>query len=305
MVHGTGSGVSEVTRTFTLTIDMDLGFSISLSAAALSIVQGASTPTTTVNITRLTHLGGVGLYVTGLPTGITASFDPASWPAANSSVLTLAVGAAAVPGYALSLSAPTLSIAQGAWSPTATVRLARISFAGNVTLSVENLPTGVSAYFSPVSPISGSSSDMWLFVAGHALAGTYANLLVRGVASGLTDRTVPLTLTITVAPFILTWSAPTLSLAKGGAPGTTTVNVVRNNFTGAVTLWVDIGDFHGTMPPGVTAAFAPNPTTGNSSVLTFTASAAAVPGIYTLWIYGEASTGWFEGDALTLTVTAP
>jgi hypothetical protein len=34
-------------------------------------------------------------------------------------------------------------------------------------------------------------------VAGKALPGTFANLLVRGVVSGLPDRTAPLTLTVT------------------------------------------------------------------------------------------------------------
>lgn len=87
-------GTAQVTVTAP---SLDLGFSISLSAAALSIVQGASTPTTTVNITRHSHRGSVGLFTTGLPAGVTDSFAPTSWPAANSSVLTLTVGAAAVP----------------------------------------------------------------------------------------------------------------------------------------------------------------------------------------------------------------
>ncbi len=314
-----------------------LGFSISLSSAALSIVQGTSTPTTTVNITRYTHLGGVGLYLTGLPTGVTASFDPSSWPAANSSVLTLTVGAAAVPGvynlyvnaydpeqdgdvsapltltvtapppapgYTLSLSAPTLGIAQSAWG-SSIVHLARTNFSGNVTLSVENLPTGVGADFQPENfPIPGSPPVIRLFVARNALPGTYTDLLVRGLAFGLSDRTAQLTLTITVAPFILTLSSSTLSIVQGAATPTTTVNVVRHDFAGPVTLYVS-GDFDedGALPPGVTVAFSTNPVTGDSSVLTVSVGAATVPGVYPLWVSGEASTGWFV-EILTLTVTA-
>lgn len=99
VVHGAGSGVSEATATFTLTVPAPgLGFLISLSAAALSIVQGTSTPTITVNITRVGNFTTVGLYVTGLPTGVTDSFDPDSWPVGTSTVLTLTVGGNAVPG---------------------------------------------------------------------------------------------------------------------------------------------------------------------------------------------------------------
>ena len=444
LVHGTASGVAEVSKAFTLTVLAGLGFSMTLSTAALSIEQGASTPTTTVNLTRFTHLGGVGLYVTGLPAGVNASFDPTSWPASNSSVLTLTVGATAVPGsynlqvhaydpeqegnvstplmltitaaspgYALTLSSPALiimqgtstptttvnvvrhnfigrvglflttgddsgdmppevtaafapnsttgnssvltltvgtaavpgvyqfyvvgeastgyrsaaltltvttptspgygltssasalSVAQGTTSPLTTVDLLRTGFAGNVTLSVDSLPSGASAVFYPVNPTSGSSSRFWVSVDPDAVPGTYSNLLVRGVAPGLADRTAPLTLTITVAPFRLTLSSPTLSIVQGAASPTTTVNVIRDNFTGPVDLHIGwYGEDHDVLPPGVTAAFAPSPVTGNSAVLTFTVGAAATPGDYRLFVFAAASTGWWFSVPLTLTVTA-
>ena len=280
----------------------------------------------------------MGLYVTGLPAEVTASFDPAPWPVGNSTVLTLTVGVKAVPGiynlqvnafdaeqdgavsvpltltvtappppasYALILTAPTLSIAQATSSgPATTVYLLRTSFTATVTLSVENLPTGVTASLSPASPISDSVWQLWLHATGNAPTGTFTNVLVRGVASGLTDRTASLTLTIAEAPFVLTLSSPALSIVQGGSTATTTVNVVRHTITGPVTLYVDDGNYCGVMPPGVTAAFAPSSATGNSSELTLTLSAAAEPGVYELWVYAEASTGWFDGVMLTLTVTA-
>jgi len=340
VVHGTGIGVGEVTRAFTLTvpvtIPVGLGVSISLAPAALSIVQGASTPTTTVNITRVAHQGEVNLYVAGLPAGVTASFDPVAWPAESSTRLTLTVAATVVPGsynlqvnafdvesdvevsarltltvtapppapgYTLSLSDPALGMTQNAWG-SSIVRLTRSNFTGNVALSVENLPAGVRAVFTPEnSPIPGSPPVMHLFVARDVLPGTYTDLLVRGVAFGLSDRTAPLTLTITVAPFILTLSSSTLSIVQGAA-ASTTVNVIRRTFAGPVTLYVS-GDFDedGALPPGVTGAFSTNPVTGDSSVLTVSVSAATVPGVYPLWVSGNGSTGWFD-EMITLTVTA-
>ena len=209
------------------------------------------------------------------------------------------------PSYSLALSALALSSAQGAASgasPT-TVSLVRTgAFAGSVTLGVDNLPTGVDAFFYPASPLSGSSTQLWLYAAGGAPAGTFTNLLVRGVAAGLPDQTAPLTLTITVAPFVLTLSSTTISVMQGTAT-TTTVNLVQNDFAGPVTFGVDL-DLHGTMPPGVTATFAPNPTTGTRSVLTLGVSAAAVPGVYDLWVHGRTGNEYFLAPVLRLTITA-
>jgi hypothetical protein len=277
----------------------------------------------------------VGLYVTGLPTGVTDSFDPVSWPAANSTVLTLTVAPTAVPGtynlqvnaydpeqegevsapltlivtapppapgYTLSLP-QDISISQGSSSLLSPLYLFRTGFTGNVTLSVDSLPTGVTAYF-PVNPTANDSTQFWLNVAPDAVPGSYGNLLVRGVAAGLADRTAPLTLTITVAPFVLTLSSSALSIEQGAATPTATVNVVRHDFTGPVALFAygDI-DEDGALPPGVTVAFSTNPVTGDSSVLTVSVGAGTAPGVYHIYVYGEASTGWSE-EMLTLTVTA-
>ena len=208
-------------------------------------------------------------------------------------------------GYAISLT-PALSVSQGSSSLLTPLYLLRTSFTEDVTLSVDSLPTGVTAFFYPANPTSASSSGFWLSVDPDAVPGTYPNLLVRGVASGLTDRTAPLTLTIAEAPFILSLSSSTLSIVQGAATPTTTVNVVRNNFAGPVTLHLGWdGEDHDLLPPGVTATFSPNPATGNSSLLTFTAGAAATPGVHYLFVFAEASTGGFCCISLTLTVTAP
>ena len=99
----------------------------------------------------------------------------------------------------------------------------------------------------------------------------------------------PLTLTITEAPFTLALSSPTLTLVQGAAPETTAVSIVRNNvsglnFTDPVTLFVDWWD---SMPPGITGTFTHGWTTGNTNVLSLTADATAVPGVYDLIVYGD------------------
>jgi hypothetical protein len=54
--------------------------------------------------------------------------------------------------------------------------------------------------------------------------------------------------------------------AVATAAGAIGVNVIRSNFTDSVTLVVDI-DLQGSSPPGGTAAWEPDPVTGNGSVL--------------------------------------
>jgi hypothetical protein len=207
----------------------------------------------------------------------------------------------AEPGYSIVVSAPSIGSAQGSSGSGTMVNILRTNFTAAVTLSVEHLPHGVVAHLSPDNPVSGSATQLWLSVAGSAVPGTYSNLVVRGVALGLADRIAPLTLTIREAPFTFTLSSRAISLSEGPSTATTTVNIVRSNFAGPVTLYVEENG-HGSLPAGVTAAFAPNVTAGNSSVLTFTVGLAAVPGVYALYVYGQASTGSFDGGLLGLTI---
>jgi len=231
------------------------------------------------------------------------AYDPEQEGEVSAPLTLIVTAAPPTPGYVFSL-AQDLSVSPGSGSLLSWLYLLRSGFSGSVTLSVDNLPTGVTAYFYPVNPTADDSTRFSLNVAPDAVPGSYGNLLVRGVAAGLADRTAPLTLTITQAPFVLTLSSPTLSIVQG-AGSTTTVNVIRNNFAGPVTLHLGwYNEDHDVLPPGVTAAFAPNPATGNSAVLTLTAGSAATPGVHYLFVFAEASTGWFNPIPLTLTVTA-
>jgi len=311
--------------------------SLSLSQTSATVAQGGS-QTVTATLTRIGGFTGtVNLTVTGSQSGVTATVsDVHTSGSVTTATVTILAGAAVeavyplvvhatgsgvgevtqaftltvtapppAPGYTLSLSASTLSIAQSAWSPSTAVYLARTNFTGNVTLSVDNLPTGVTSFFQPFNSVTGSPWAMLLLVAGNALPGTYTNLLVRGVAAGLSDRTAPLTLTITVAPFTLTLSSPSLDIVRGAAPQTITVNLRRHSYTGPVELYVyGYLDDDGALPPGVTVEFSPSVVTGDSSLLSVTVSAATLPGVYALSVYGDSTAGWFE-QVLTLTVTAP
>ena len=206
------------------------------------------------------------------------------------------------PDYSLQLGNTTLSAPRGWYGSITTLKLTRSNFTGAVTLSVENLPPGVSARLTESA--FNYAGGLRLEVASDAPTGTFTNVLIRGVADGLADRTTPLTLTITEAAFTITLSSAALTMVQRGEVPTTTVRVIRNNFTGPVTLAVDT-DMHGSMPPGIRAAWDANPTTGNSSVLTLTVDGWVLPGVYYLWVWAYSSTLYDNGLPLTLTVTAP
>ncbi|MGA2652692.1 MAG: cellulose binding domain-containing protein [Terracidiphilus sp.] len=198
-------------------------FTLKPSATVLSIAQGSS-GTDTITVTDVSPFtGSVSFAATGLPSGVTASFSPAS--STTSSVLTLTAGSTATAGtstvtitgtsgtltpvttaitltitpvtgtFTLKPSATALSIAQGS-SGTDTITVADVSpFTGSVSFAATGLPSGVTASFSPAS--STTSSVLTLTASSTATAGT-STVTITGTSGTLTPMTT--TITLTVAP---------------------------------------------------------------------------------------------------------
>jgi hypothetical protein len=199
----------------------------------------------------------------------------------------------------LALNPTGASVAQGG-NTTTTATLTRSGdFTGSVTLSVTGAPTGVTAAVSNLQTTGLVTTATVTVTVGAAVApGTYP-LVVRGSGTGVTEATATFSLTVTAAPagsYTLSLSSAALSIAQGASTPTTTVNLNRTNFTGDVQLGVT------GLPTGVTATFAPNPATGNSSVLTLTVGAAVPAQLYNLTVTGAASVG-NQSTPLTLTVS--
>lgn len=335
-VRGTATGLPDATVVIAVTVIADDGsFSLSLSPAALNITQGTNS-NTTVTITRTAPFAGsVTLALDGAPNGVTGAFAPNPAPA-GSSTLTVTVGAAVAPGiYNLSvrgsaagamvigrdsvlqavaersvalsltvavagtytLAATNASAAQGA-SGQSTVTVTRNGgFAGNVTLSLEGAPTGVTGAFAP-NPATGASSTLTLNVGGAVAIGNY-DLTVRGVTPGLADRTTTFQLSATgPAGFTLSSSPSAISVVAGGNNGSTITVNRTGGFAAAVTLT------HTTNAPGgVMVVFAPSSTTGGNSTMTVTATAGVAAGVYSITVRGN-STGQSEQTTIVqLTIT--
>jgi hypothetical protein len=296
-------------------------FTLKPSAATLSIVQGAS-GTDTITVTDVSPFtGSVTLAASGLPTGVTAAF--ATNPATSTSVLTLTAsstataGAATVtikgtsgtlaatttialtvntsttPGFTLTPSPASLSVAQGK-TGTDTITVADVGgFTGSVTLAATGLPIGVTVAYG-TNPTTGTS--VLTFTASATATAGAATVTITGTSGSTTAKTtIALTVTTSTPSFTLAPSATTLSVTQGKtATDTITVTDV-NGFTGSVTLAAT------GLPGGVTVAYGTNPTT-STSVLTFTASATATAGTSTVTITGT-SGSLTATTTIALTVT--
>ncbi len=299
------------------------GFTLKASSSTLSVAQG-STGTDTITIADSgSFTGNVTFAASGMPTGVTASFSPAS--STTSSVLSFSVASTTVAGsypititgtsgsltastsitltvtststgsFTLKASTSTLSVAQGA-SGTDTITVSDVSpFSGSVSFAASGMPSGVTASFSPDS--SATSSVVTLSVASTATAGSYP-ITITGTSGSLTSST-SITLTVTstsTGSFTLKASTSTLSVAQG-ASGTDTITVSDvSPFSGSVSFAAS------GMPSGVTASFSPA-SSATSSVVTLSVASTATAGSYPITITGT-SGSLTASTSITLTVTS-
>ncbi len=321
---GSAPGVSaavDMEATLTLTVEEIPDYSLGVEPPSLTIEQGMSGQAA-VSISRTNFDEAVTLSLGGAPAGITGTFDPAA-PTGNSSTVTVAVDATVAageynltidgdasigmrstpltvtvteaPDFSLSLDPAALSIEQGMNGQT-TVTIARTNFTGDVTLSLENAPSGITGAFNP-NPATGTTSTLTVSVDAGVATGTY-NLRVDGVGDPGT-RSANLDVTVTAPPpgFTLSMTPSGATVAQGGATSGT-ININRTGgFAESVTLSVS------GMPSGMTATPTPSGTTGNSATLDVSVGSGVTPGTYVLTVAGNATGFPQETTTFTVTVT--
>lgn len=301
-------------------------FTLSASLPSLTINRGAS-GVSTITVTRSGGFtSAVALSAAGLPSGVTATFNPASTTGGSSTLtlaassmattgtvnvvvngsggglnrsttLSLTVNAPPPPDFTLSVSPSSLTINRGA-SGGATVTINRTGgFNSVVALSASGLPSGVTASFeSPPGPVSVIS----MFIAASSTAATgMTSVTINGSGGGLT-RSTTLVLTVNAPPpsdFTLSASPASLTVNRG-ASGASTITITRTGgFTSSVALSAT------GLPSGVTATFNPASATGTSSALTLAASSAAATGTFNVTVSGTGG-GLTRSATLSLTVNA-
>jgi uncharacterized membrane protein len=275
----------------------------------------------------------VTLSASGVPAGVTASFDTNPVMAGHPATLSLAVGPNVAPGsYTIQvtgtgsngLSTITKSVnvvlpvvlgrdfaisggsTSGRQGTTATVSIATSTSVGtaqSVVLNTGSLPSGVTATFGTNPVTSGSASVLTFHIGANLAPGKYTvSVTGSGSSGGVSEtHTANAVLTVTLGKdFALTNT--TASGQQGASPVASIVSRIVVGDPQSIALSV------GTVPNGVTAAFDTNPlTSGGTAHLTFTLAGNVVPGRYAIVVTGTSTSGGISEThtaTVTLTVTA-
>jgi uncharacterized membrane protein len=301
-------------------------FTLSVTPSTQSAAPGgsASYPVSTATVGGFT--GNVGLTVTGVPAGATASFATTPVSAGAGTTLSVAVGASTAPGtYPLTVTgtsgslthsktvnltvsppAPDFTLAatpasqsapagSNAQYPVSTSSVG--GFAGNVGLTVTGLPSGTTATFA-TTPISAGSNTMLTVAVGAGTAmGTYP-LTVTGTSGGLThSKTVSLTVSAPVTGFTLTLDPTAITVARNSGGSTTVETASVGGFADMIELTVS-GE-----PAGVNVSLDNTSVfPGTSTTLFVGVQSNAAPGTYLLTITGT-SGSITRSQMLTVAVT--
>ncbi len=328
-IRATGSGVTAATASYTLNVQdaaVVPGFTLAVNPGSVSVVQGG-TGTATITFTRNTgYTGEIALAVGGVPLDVQASPTP-NLTTGSTATINISAQLTAAPGtYPLTIIAAasgltdrtaTLSLVIAPQPPAGTITLAPSSVSvvqgqaatvgvtiareagvtGDVTMSVDNLPSGITASYAP-NPVTGNATTLTLNASASHPSGTIT-VQVRATI-GQRSTTVPLvitTTTFTPKDFGIAVNPTALAVTAGNG-GTAAISISRTGeYTGAVSFVVT-----GT-PAGATATVNPSPTTANAATLNITTTGATAPGTYPLTISatGVDVTGVRNAN-LTLTV---
>jgi hypothetical protein len=197
-------------------------FSVAATPASASTSAGGSVSySVSVDATN-GFSGSVGLALSGLPAGATASFTPSSVAAPGSSQLTVVSSSTTAPGtypltitgssgtgshstsvtfvvnpppdFGLSLNPSSKTVRRGS-STSYTVNVSSHGgFGGGVSLSIARLPAGTTANFTPSLLVPSQSSTLTIRTSSSTPRGTYT-LTVTGT-SGSLSHTTDATLTV-------------------------------------------------------------------------------------------------------------
>jgi uncharacterized membrane protein len=325
-VTGTeGSFIHNTTVTVTVTAAPN-DFSISANPSSLGVAQGNAGSTTISTAVTSGSAQSVALSASGLPAGASASFNPSSVTAGNSSTLTVQTSCSTLAGsytvtvtgtgtsathpttlaltvtgnpsndFSISANPTSVSAVQLA-STTSTISTAvTTGCAQSVSLSASGLPAGAGASFNPTSVTTGGSSTMTVTTSCATAPGSYT-ITVTGTGSTTHSTTVALTVTGATNDFSISANPASLSIAQGGSDTSTISTAVATGCAQSVSLSAS------GLPAGASASFNPaSVSAGNASTLTITTATSTPTGSYTVTVTGTAASG-AHSTSVSLTVS--
>jgi hypothetical protein len=275
------------TGSVTLTATAPSGLTAFLAPSVLS--GAVSTSTLTITAAPTLTPGSYNVTVTASGTGVTTT----------SIVATVVVNAPPPPPtFTFAATQTAFTIQAGLEATTAITITRENGYDQPVTLAVTGGPIGVGASFTPTT-VTGTTSTMTLAVTPVVAPGTY-NLVLRANGAGVTDRTIPLTLTVTPAGSFGLTAAPAALTIVAGQSASSTITITRTEgYAGAVALTATGA------PSGVTVSFAPTSVTTGvaTSQMTVVVDATVPAGSHTITVRGNGPNVSEQTTTVALTIT--
>ena len=176
----------------------------------------------------------------------------------GSGLLNALAGSSSSPGFSLSASPSSVSVAQGSQGTSTITSTVTGGFNSAIALTATGQPTGVTVGFNPTSITGAGTSTMTMTVASSTATGNYT-ITVKGTSGSTTETTtVSLTVTGTNPNFTISASPTTISVARNSSGTSTITTAVSGGFDSAITLSAS-GE-------------------GSAQSVTFTPSSIAAPG---------------------------
>jgi len=279
-------------------------FQATSSTNSLSLTAGSNN-SVSVNVTVSGGFNAaVTFSVTGLPTGVTAAFTPATLPAPGSGgslikftatsaakagvysatviatsgttkkPMALSVTVAPAPTFTLASSAGSISVSAGKSNTVTLTTIASSNFNAAVTISVTGLPAGMIAQLLPSSVLGapGSGASAVTFSVASNVAPKAYSVAVAATGGGVTQKQ---TLVVNVPGFSFTPSATSATVSSSVNGSLRLTTAALGGFNAAVALSAS------GLPKGMTATFSSAsvaaPGSG-SSTLTLIKGSGAVSG---------------------------
>lgn len=242
-------------------------FAIGVTPSSQTVTAGGST-SYTVTVGALNGFANtVSLSASGLPSGASASFSPASIAGSGSATMTVTTSAStpaatttftvtgtsgslthgtsasltvgAPPNFTMSISPSSRSVAPGVSTTYAVTVGATGGFAGTVSLGINGLPSGATASFNPSAVATAGTSTLTVTTSSTTPFGT-STLTITGTGGSL-SHSVTAGLSVTSTTYTLSGSMTPTSSARnatvtvtGPVTATATVNWFGNYSVGTL-----------------------------------------------------------------------
>lgn len=173
-------------------------------------------------------------------------------------------------------------------------------FTGNVSLSVEDVPTGLTTTLVSEVIASGDTMTFLKLRAANIADPEEIPITVTATAVGVAPSSTVINLTVTANGVNITVGDTEVSVTQGGTVSVPITITRTGTFTGAISLTAE------GLPPGMTATISPNPIAAGSqtATMTITASSSATIGNRTVFITAT-GTGITEATEVVSVTTTP